>query len=153
MFFCSSRRLHTRCALVTGVQSCALPICLAGILPPQATPSQGCGGCGKPPQSPPTSPAGKRIVATVPRLSALSISSVPPCNSMNLRLMVRPRPVPSLRRLTLGSPRPEEHTSELQSLMRISYAVFCLKKKIKHTNITHHTMTIFLSPPRHTSLL
>src|SRR3546814_4096859 len=40
--------------------------------------------------------------------------------------------------------RSEEHTSELQSLMRISYAVFCLKKKnnIKynrntHTNITH----------------
>src|SRR3546814_7024711 len=27
----------------------------------------------------------------------------------------------------------EEHTSELQSLMRISYAVFCLKKKINHT--------------------
>src|SRR3546814_1957980 len=27
------------------------------------------------------------------------------------------------------SPRSEEHTSELQSLMRISYAVFCLKKK------------------------
>src|SRR3546814_7668199 len=29
--------------------------------------------------------------------------------------------------------RSEEHTSELQSLMRISYAVFCLKKKHKHT--------------------
>src|SRR3546814_10622207 len=29
-------------------------------------------------------------------------------------------------------PRSEEHTSELQSLMRISYAVFCLKKKKKH---------------------
>src|SRR3546814_3628675 len=29
--------------------------------------------------------------------------------------------------------RSEEHTSELQSLMRISYAVFCLKKKNKHT--------------------
>src|SRR3546814_5836133 len=28
-----------------------------------------------------------------------------------------------------GAARPEEHTSELQSLMRISYAVFCLKKK------------------------
>src|SRR3546814_5110658 len=28
--------------------------------------------------------------------------------------------------------RSEEHTSELQSLMRISYAVFCLKKKKKH---------------------
>src|SRR3546814_5388537 len=32
-------------------------------------------------------------------------------------------------RLQLGDPRSEEHTSELQSLMRISYAVFCLKKK------------------------
>src|SRR3546814_9035422 len=32
------------------------------------------------------------------------------------------------------SKRSEEHTSELQSLMRISYAVFCLKKKKKHTN-------------------
>src|SRR3546814_3610243 len=33
--------------------------------------------------------------------------------------------------------RSEEHTSELQSLMRISYAVFCLKKKKQHT--TSHT--------------
>src|SRR3546814_6728664 len=32
--------------------------------------------------------------------------------------------------------RSEEHTSELQSLMRISYAVFCLKKTIMHTQIT-----------------
>src|SRR3546814_3759541 len=31
--------------------------------------------------------------------------------------------------------RSEEHTSELQSLMRISYAVFCLKKKTQHTYI------------------
>src|SRR3546814_8315872 len=31
----------------------------------------------------------------------------------------------------LGTQRSEEHTSELQSLMRISYAVFCLKKKKK----------------------
>src|SRR3546814_9761311 len=30
-----------------------------------------------------------------------------------------------------SAPRSEEHTSELQSLMRISYAVFCLKKKTK----------------------
>src|SRR3546814_10214488 len=34
--------------------------------------------------------------------------------------------------------RSEEHTSELQSLMRISYAVFCLKKKTKH-NIKNQT--------------
>src|SRR3546814_9586519 len=33
------------------------------------------------------------------------------------------------------SPRSEEHTSELQSLMRISYAVFCLKKKNKKIQI------------------
>src|SRR3546814_1525906 len=31
----------------------------------------------------------------------------------------------------LRKPRSEEHTSELQSLMRISYAVFCLKQKYK----------------------
>src|SRR3546814_6787147 len=35
--------------------------------------------------------------------------------------------------------RSEEHTSELQSLMRISYAVFCLKKK-KNTNKQRQTM-------------
>src|SRR3546814_12347082 len=34
--------------------------------------------------------------------------------------------------------RSEEHTSELQSLMRISYAVFCLKKKKKQHNKTKH---------------
>src|SRR3546814_7826726 len=34
--------------------------------------------------------------------------------------------------------RSEEHTSELQSLMRISYAVFCLKKKNDHKNSSQH---------------
>src|SRR3546814_9004673 len=34
--------------------------------------------------------------------------------------------------VSLTESRSEEHTSELQSLMRISYAVFCLKKKKKH---------------------
>src|SRR3546814_1388632 len=37
--------------------------------------------------------------------------------------------------------RSEEHTSELQSLMRISYAVFCLKKKTQHTTNTSTTQT------------
>src|SRR3546814_6528958 len=37
---------------------------------------------------------------------------------------------------TIFYKRSEEHTSELQSLMRISYAVFCLKKKKKTKNIT-----------------
>src|SRR3546814_2260287 len=35
--------------------------------------------------------------------------------------------------IDLNAPRSEEHTSELQSLMRISYAVFCLKKKTTTT--------------------
>src|SRR3546814_10436899 len=45
----------------------------------------------------------------------------------------------SLRRIletvapSVSAARSEEHTSELQSLMRISYAVFCLKKKKKNT--------------------
>src|SRR3546814_5093544 len=38
------------------------------------------------------------------------------------------------------SPRSEEHTSELQSLMRISYAVFCLTKK----NRRHHKQSLIL---------
>src|SRR3546814_7902129 len=38
--------------------------------------------------------------------------------------------------------RSEEHTSELQSLMRISYAVFCLKKKTKPTNLIVQNTTI-----------
>src|SRR3546814_4440835 len=37
--------------------------------------------------------------------------------------------------------RSEEHTSELQSLMRISYAVFCLKKKNKKSNKQQQTTT------------
>src|SRR3546814_6561788 len=41
--------------------------------------------------------------------------------------------------------RSEEHTSELQSLMRISYAVFCLKKKQKSRSDTH---TILMTTSR-----
>src|SRR3546814_4515654 len=40
------------------------------------------------------------------------------------------------RRYSAFQMRSEEHTSELQSLMRISYAVFCLKKKKKHESVT-----------------
>src|SRR3546814_6914776 len=39
-----------------------------------------------------------------------------------------------------GRQRSEEHTSELQSLMRISYAVFCLKKKIISTHYHYSTI-------------
>src|SRR3546814_10293045 len=40
------------------------------------------------------------------------------------------------RHLFTSATRSEEHTSELQSLMRISYAVFCLKKKTEHNTLT-----------------
>src|SRR3546814_8110611 len=46
----------------------------------------------------------------------------------------------SVRPKIVAAARSEEHTSELQSLMRISYAVFCLKKK-KHQQQTHHNQT------------
>src|SRR3546814_3224638 len=42
--------------------------------------------------------------------------------------------------LHIAAARSEEHTSELQSLMRISYAVFCLKKKTIKTTKIHHIL-------------
>src|SRR3546814_5831899 len=42
--------------------------------------------------------------------------------------------------IVLIAGRSEEHTSELQSLMRISYAVFCLKKKITKDRTTNTTL-------------
>src|SRR3546814_4470264 len=49
-----------------------------------------------------------------------------------------------------GDPRSEEHTSELQSLMRISYAVFSLKKKKKNTqNKIIETRDIHINSPDH----
>src|SRR3546814_10547025 len=56
-------------------------------------------------------------------------------------IAAEPRLAEVLVQIATGAFRSEEHTSELQSLMRISYAVFCLKKKktCTHTseNITH----------------
>src|SRR3546814_1224174 len=47
-----------------------------------------------------------------------------------------------LRRVPcIAEARSEEHTSELQSLMRISYAVFCLKKKNNRTDINNNQHT------------
>src|SRR3546814_5265921 len=48
-----------------------------------------------------------------------------------------PRPLASISRTA----RSEEHTSELQSLMRSSYAVFCMKNKQKNNSITYNTYT------------
>src|SRR3546814_5098040 len=64
------------------------------------------------------------------------------------------RSAPPPNRQTGG--RSEEHTSELQSLMRISYAVFCLKKKITTylptiTYMSFHTTSLLLSHIQHHS--
>src|SRR3546814_10610117 len=113
VFFFSSRRRHTRCALVTGVQTCALPIF-----------HQASGRAVK--------------FAAFSRLRPARSSTA---SSNGLPLSCRPSGRPSLFRPAgtdmPGRParftgpvntRSEEHTSELQSLMRISYAVLCLKK-------------------------
>src|SRR3546814_9757795 len=66
----------------------------------------------------------------------------PRCRRWQSRYSRPPRPGKTLdtntaRMRNVELKRSEEHTSELQSLMRISYAVFCLKKKTKYT--THET--------------
>src|SRR3546814_7470157 len=99
-FFFSSRRRHTRCALVTGVQTCALPIC------------KGAGGR-KPTE---TEGASMAEAGATTRRSAASIDDA---EVAKFAAMAQ----------AWWDPRSEEHTSELQSLMRSSYAVFCLKKK------------------------
>src|SRR3546814_8338376 len=147
MFFFSSRRRHTRCALVTGVQTCALPI------------SSGVHSNG---------------YSLVRRLAADKAWKLnrPALFDQNVLLidallaptriyvksllpLVREKRIHALAHITGGGllenlprvlpeglhahvdadlwPQPrlmarsEEHTSELQSLMRISYAGFCLK--------------------------
>src|SRR3546814_2626558 len=70
-------------------------------------------------------------VAEQPRRSPRHVVSAP-CRRAPGREAGRPM-------LCAGAPahgRSEEHTSELQSLMRISYAVFCLKKKITPNTTT-----------------
>src|SRR3546814_8614202 len=51
-------------------------------------------------------------------------------------------PEPKVGLAALAGGRSEEHTSELQSLMRSSYAVFCLKKKTEETTTAHHSQIL-----------
>src|SRR3546814_1059771 len=114
-FFFSSRRRHTRCALVTGVQTCALPIFyVANTDALLAFPYvEGA-----------TKMAGKaKKIADLPakgtnRHWTKSLVAAP-----NGWLYVGVGADSNI------GERSEEHTSELQSLMSTSYAVFCLKKK------------------------
>src|SRR3546814_9653020 len=111
-FFFSSRRRHTRCALVTGVQTCALPIHCA----------DSCEYRGNPPAIHSTRaaiPFGGRCATG--RCGTEDRRSATPERERDRELQAQ--------RSGVADRRSEEHTSELQSLMRISYAVFCLKKK------------------------
>src|SRR3546814_6141692 len=77
--------------------------------------------------------SGKRAAAsaeaTSVMLMALRLASTEACCEARIE------PVTTIASPSLAaSSRSEEHTSELQSLMRISYAVFCLKKKKNQTN-------------------
>src|SRR3546814_941787 len=112
VFFFSSRRRHTRCALVTGVQTCALPIFRR---PP------GKARMGKARQRFLVNvghDVGRKVVrherttTTCGNLSAVARNATKRLSQM----AIPPR--------SLIASRSEEHTSELQSLMRISYAVF-----------------------------
>src|SRR3546814_2530098 len=72
-----------------------------------------------------------------------SLSRAGPCrsNRHRRRKLWRSAKAESIRRLggcLSRNDRSEEHTSELQSLMRISYAVFCLKKKNKNKTEEAH---------------
>src|SRR3546814_2296339 len=125
-FFFSSRRRHTRCALVTGVQTCALPILedIINVLIEELV----------------------RQKFELPGFTQLVRAARAARNAVNTAIFKSiTEQLSAEQRQMLDDlilqRRSEEHTSELQSLMRISYAVFCLKKKKKHitsTNVTTH---------------
>src|SRR3546814_6651788 len=70
------------------------------------------------------------IIQLSPDEEIVMVGGVPPIRAMKARYFTDPRFT-----VRLLPPRSEEHTSELQSLMRISYAVFCLKKKTARSTV------------------
>src|SRR3546814_2238899 len=108
MLFFSSRRRHTRCALVTGVQTCALPI--STVVPELERSGGGAGGVARQRGEPATA---QRAVRTRRQCVLAGTGSGAGEPGAGCRTAARS----------------DEHTSELQSLMRISCAVFCSKQK------------------------
>src|SRR3546814_8247042 len=110
VFFFSSRRRHTICALVTGVQTCALPIsCAGGADVVQAA------------------AAAQSASAAARNMRSVMDQSSTRCPDGRAAATALGGETPVTERVCCI--RSEEHTSELPSLMRVSYAVFCLKKK------------------------
>src|SRR3546814_7119701 len=127
LYFVSSRRRHTSCALVTGVQTCALPICVRV--------GMGIAGINRMGMK-------QQIQALDFPFANVQLTSDSIIANLGAHmggdgaiLILGTGSVGLIKRgedsLSIGGYgfRSEEHTSELQSLMRISYAVFCLKKK------------------------
>src|SRR3546814_6261836 len=119
-FFVSSRRRHTRCALVTGVQTCALPIWELGVdRQPDRLVGVGAG----------------QLHRELHPLAAAGHGDAVGLVLLDRQHLLKQRAQLHLAEGAAGLDvaehaleRSEEHTSELQSLMRSSYAVFCLKK-------------------------
>src|SRR3546814_6574905 len=120
--FLRSRRRHTRCELVTGVQTCALPLPFALV------------ACKQPAANPDTAAAA--TAATSDQQSETARLNAWFDEKYEEQLQFSPIQLTFLGRKELydqiDDMRSEEHTSELQSLIRTSYAVFCLQKK-QHT--------------------
>src|SRR3546814_5398748 len=120
-FFFSSRRRHTRCTLVTGVQTCALPICKGS---PTKEYTFGVAIS--------SDSLGKALASEAPQ-PPFDEANIASPDLVFLTLPENPNgqfPLDfPLQCIVHGCPgsgkRSEEHTSELQSLMRISYAVVC----------------------------
>src|SRR3546814_5902201 len=131
LFFFSSRRRHTRCALVTGVQTCALPI---SHLHRMAAPlhvhhRRAAEVCGEA-RGVDGGRGDDHLQVAAPLQQLLQVAEQEIDVETALVGLVDDD----------GVVRSEEHTSELQSLMRISYAVFCLKKKNNSQYINTQTI-------------
>src|SRR3546814_1463509 len=117
-FFFSSRRRHTRCALVTGVQTCALPISYRRFKRLVVNRER---------------PFGHPLAGKEPGY-AFRIHDEGPHAARRIFVELVVGYVGTLPGLAVPAYRSEEPTSELQSLMRISYAVLCLNTTTPTTN-------------------
>src|SRR3546814_3113271 len=142
VFFFSSRRRHTRCALVTGVQTCALPISLPQVKAAErdqrAVKGHQVAQVGAVRNDRPDfveQVVDRSLCANGGRFHHIAGPELDCVRAMQSDVERAPDIALRGRRKACRS---EEHTSELQSLMRISYAVFCLKKKKKQT--THRQL-------------
>src|SRR3546814_7795407 len=126
VFIYSSRIRHTSCALVNGVQTCALPISPRTVTLFSQGINQSLRGTDQVNAIINVHLATGRIGK--PGAAPFSITDQP--NAMGGREVGGlASTLAAHRDFAPENVRSEEHTSELQSLMRTSYAVFCLKKK------------------------